>query len=305
MQFFINEKSFFKTLLSTIQKILFFSSKNLLIFFVSIIFNLIVCNSSFALESYYGDLDPTSQDNQFRNQLFRVLSQVHIVQPGTPDKIVASCPQGANCIQHRPIGYDGARRQIFGRLYLINNQGQYSVPDVYCDDILTSQNFPYGRGPGPGQIPATTVANVEHSWPQSKFSNQFSKDLQKSDLNILFPVSSQANSLRSNYSYGDVSTVKGQVCPASELGYSSDNSRQLKFTPPANIRGNVARAKFYFAVRYQMRIDAEEEDTLKRWNHEDPVDEDERSIADAIYELQKDRNPFVDHPEWIDLIADF
>jgi uncharacterized protein len=41
---------------------------------------------------------------------------------------------------------------------------------------------------------------------------------------------------------------------------------------------------------------------LKKWSEKDKVDEFERRRNEMIFRFQKNRNPFVDHPEWINLI---
>ena len=70
-------------------------------------------------------------------------------------------------------------------------------------------------------------------------------------------------------------------------------------------RGDTARAKFYFSMRYKKSIGPKEESVLRRWNDEDPVDAREMTRNDGIEEVQKNRNPFVDHPEFISQISDF
>jgi endonuclease I len=70
-------------------------------------------------------------------------------------------------------------------------------------------------------------------------------------------------------------------------------------------RGNVARALFYFAVRYDLHIDAAQEETLRLWHVEDTVDDAELKRNDAVEALQHNRNPFIDHPEFVEKIADF
>jgi hypothetical protein len=92
--------------------------------------------------------------------------------------------------------------------------------------------------------------------------------------------------------------------------------------PPWFDRGNIARSLFYMAIRYAG--DGAEEpalvltddtalinsasaymgklSTLLAWHRADPVDAGEELRNDEIYWLyQTNRNPFVDHPEWVDL----
>ncbi|MBM3465427.1 MAG: endonuclease I [Armatimonadetes bacterium] len=72
------------------------------------------------------------------------------------------------------------------------------------------------------------------------------------------------------------------------------------FVPSAG-RGAVARATFYFLVRYPHKVDRYSVEDLKallKWHREDPVSDYERHRNAAIAVLQGNRNPFVDHPEW-------
>ncbi|RYZ68005.1 MAG: nuclease, partial [Proteobacteria bacterium] len=77
------------------------------------------------------------------------------------------------------------------------------------------------------------------------------------------------------------------------------------FEPPDAHKGNVARALFYFSVRYNIKIDPIEENFLKAWNKADPVDQEESGRNEAIMKIQGNRNPFVDFPELADSIGDF
>lgn len=42
--------------------------------------------------------------------------------------------------------------------------------------------------------------------------------------------------------------------------------------------------------------------TILAWHAADPVDEDERLRNEVIYQFQGNRNPFVDHPEWVECL---
>ena len=41
---------------------------------------------------------------------------------------------------------------------------------------------------------------------------------------------------------------------------------------------------------------------LLQWHKQDPVDEYEKQRNEKIYEIQGNRNPFIDHPEWVEKI---
>lgn len=275
----------------------------------SIFLALIFSSTAFALENYYGQ-ELVSREGELaqldlKQKLFEVLKSVHVVTNGQPDQITSQCPSGKSCIQHKGLGYREARRKLFGSLFLLRSRNQYALPDIYCGRVMHESDFPANQRPGPDKIPATTVMNAEHSWPQSRFSGRFPEYLQKGDLHILFPTSAKSNSLRGNHPFGDVVTIKAQTCPASALGFVARGGGTSHFLPPPDYRGNVARAVMYFSVRYQMPISENEEESIRRWNSADPVDGDERARNDQIFAIQQIRNPFVDHPEWSDLISDF
>lgn len=204
---------------------------------------------------------------------------------------------------HHPIGYDRAREELFGKMELKSTPEGYAIHDVYCDRDYTARDFPGGQGPAPGKIPLAEVINAEHTWPQSRFGGK-EKDAQKCDLHHLFPSDSQMNAIRGNHPFGvPVSELKRTKCPSSQFGRSADG--KWVFAPPPVQRGNTARAIFYFAVRYGFSIEAAQEQELKRWSQEDPVTAQERARNDAVEKIQGNRNPFVDHPEYVDQIADF
>jgi deoxyribonuclease-1 len=261
---------------------------------------------AWSLEDYYGatlaQWDGKPSD-QFKVLLFEVLNNYHLQAAGQPDQLSASCPKSKECLVHTPIGYDSARREMFGRLYLQKHDGLFAVPDMYCNDVLDEKDFPKGKGPGPNKIPSNDIMNTEHAWPQSRFSKKFPSMLQKSDMHILFPVSSRTNSLRSNFPYGVVTEEKSQICAESALGTTAEGT--VAFLPPTVHRGKFARAVFYFSARYRMVINDEQEHTLRQWHHDDPVTEAEKAHNQEVYELQQDRNPFIDHPEWVDAVPNF
>jgi len=198
--------------------------------------------------------------------------------------------------QTRVLSYEEARKELFGNLFLENlGNNKYEIKDVYCNIRIDQKS-----GAGPGNIPSQKVINCEHTWPQSKFSKSFPAEMQKTDLHHLFPVDMKANSTRGNNPFAEVKGVPTHAdCSDSQIGQSIDGNLK-SFEPPVEHRGNVARAMYYFSTRYKMPIDASQARFLKKWNNEDPVDQEEQKRNDKIMALQGNRNPFVDHPELID-----
>ncbi|HON45232.1 MAG TPA: endonuclease [Planctomycetota bacterium] len=185
---------------------------------------------------------------------------------------------------HTSIGYDSAKVKMFS--YINNKNG--TVRCVYTGIIVQITG-----------IPANEVMNTEHTWPKSLGA---SSEPAKSDLHHLFPTDSVTNSRRSNYPFG---TVTNQTWSKGGSVLGTNSSQGTCFQPREDHRGNVARAMFYFAIRYQKSLDANQERTLRQWNREDPVDQEEMTRNDLVAQFQKKRNPFIDHPEYVDQINDF
>lgn len=204
---------------------------------------------------------------------------------------------------HHSIGYREAREVLLGKIHLQSSNGEYFIKDVYCEKDFGRRDFG-SNPPGPGLIPKETILNTEHTWPQSRFGGVGGKGVQKSDMHHLYPSDNQINSVRGNHKFGEVDHPDRELkCPQSRIG--RDPSGNWIFEPPKSHRGNVARALFYFSVRYKMALDAREEAVMRKWHMDDPVDEMERFRNDEIEKAQGNRNPFIDHPEYVDQIQDF
>ncbi|OIQ20555.1 MAG: hypothetical protein BM556_01030 [Bacteriovorax sp. MedPE-SWde] len=246
-----------------------------------------------------------SKDDVLKKKLREVISFYHEVKDGQKDWIhAAACPTGASCIRQRSdINYKEARRHLFGDIHLEQDErGNYFVKDKYCEI-----EFNKTHKVGPKRIPNSKYINCEHTWPQSRFNTGYSKSLQKNDLHHLYPVKSNANSVRSNIIFGEViGKDLGPNCTVSRRGVMDyPGSKAKAFEPPKNHRGDVARAIFYFSVRYDSPVTESEEFYLRRWHKEDPISQEERIRNDKIFAIQKNRNPFVDDETLVDQIKDF
>ena len=179
----------------------------------------------------------------------------------------------------RPVDYRAAREQMF---FKVDNHGG----EVEC--VYTGR-----RERVANQLPSDRDMNCEHTWPQSLGATGEAK----CDLHHLYPTDSKANGIRGSLPFGMVSN------PNWADGGSKCDGDKFEIRP--SHRGNAARSKFYFSMRYGKSINQEEEKILREWHTADPVDAAERARNDAIENVQHNRNPFVDHPEFVDQISDF
>jgi endonuclease I len=155
--------------------------------------------------------------------------------------------------------------------------------------------------------------NREHIWPRSLGGFNTSQG-PGTDVHNLRASNIRINSSRSNKEFdygGQAITVDG----ATET-YADEDS----FEPNDSFKGDVARAIFYMAVRYEggsgepdLELSEETDgviylfgkiSTLLDWHNLDPVDNFERRRNEVIYSYQSNRNPFIDNPELASAVFD-
>ncbi|PWJ43226.1 endonuclease [Sediminitomix flava] len=165
--------------------------------------------------------------------------------------------------------------------------------------------------------------NREHSFPTSWFGGK--NYPMYTDLVHIVPTDSYVNSRRSNYPYGEVSSASWVSENGGQLGSNNTNGySSTVFEPIDEYKGDFARIYFYMATRYQDQIANWDKnssqadavlngtsdqvfedwqlDLLLKWHYNDPVSDKEIKRNEAIYKWQNNRNPFVDHPEWVEEI---
>ena len=153
----------------------------------------------------------------------------------------------------------------------------------------------------------------EHSYPQSwmaTYGDQTKPEY--SDYHNLYPVNqNNANAVRSNKPLGEVVTVTSTFKDGT-LGL--DARGKTVYEPRNDHKGNAARAIFYMCAAYDgiggnswtlpNPISAfvnysQEQDILKKWHWQDPVDRKEIARNDYIESLQNNRNPFIDSMNYV------
>jgi deoxyribonuclease I len=148
-----------------------------------------------------------------------------------------------------------------------------------------------------GELAAEKILfNTEHVVPQSWFNED---EPMRGDLHHLFACEPGCNSMRSNYPYYDFPSYEPEY-QAKAIRDGCGMAQEGKFEPEYG-KGIVARAVFYFAIRYRSVMKIEEMIDLKlllRWHNEYHVSNYEKHRNAAIQELQGNRNPFIDFPAY-------
>lgn len=140
--------------------------------------------------------------------------------------------------------------------------------------------------------------NCEHAVPQIWADNL---PAAQGDLHHLFTSDSLTNLERSNRRLSEFSDHSHPT--TSGEGWQEPGGN--RYEPKAG-KGVLARATLYFLVRYpglvgdkQGEYTKADIDRMIRWSEEDPVSPYEQHRNQAIFELQGNCNPFIDHPEWV------
>ncbi len=211
--------------------------------------------------------------------------------------------------------------------------------DIYTDDnnpaVPETYNFTYGTNQCGNYNTEGDCYNREHTTPKSWFNDA---SPMYSDVHHLLPTDGWVNNKRGNFPYGNVtSSTYTSTDNQSKLGTGNNfGYTGTIFEPHPAFKGDLARIALYMATRYEdqvisqnwagnaeadpaMLTGAEEPDAAKRrlqiyenwflqtmvkWHNEDPVSQKEIDRNNAIFYQsgQSNRNPFVDHPEYVYLV---
>lgn len=198
--------------------------------------------------------------------------------------------------------------------------------DGYYIDMYSNCKYDHSSTHVAGASQVGQGINREHSFPKSWFGGEVSPMF--TDLTMLIPTDGFVNQRRSNYPYGVCAggvtytneemnvTMKGKLGASTYNGYTT-----TVFEPDDEYKGDFARIYFYMVTCYKSDISnwpgSGQLDyntnkykafsnwsmtMLMEWHRADPVSPKEISRNEAVYRLQGNRNPFVDHPELAEYI---
>ncbi|WNW01237.1 endonuclease [Tenacibaculum sp. HL-MS23] len=129
---------------------------------------------------------------------------------------------------------------------------------------------------------ATQTFNTEHVYPKSKLSSS-NYDVSEADLHHLRSCDATVNTQRLNYPFID--------------GTGTYKREGSTWFPGDEWKGDIARMVFYLNARYGETFDKVGSiELFIKWNKEDPVSDFERQRNNVIYDVQGNRNPFIDNP---------
>ena len=160
--------------------------------------------------------------------------------------------------------------------------------------------------------------NREHSWPNSWFGGKVMP--MYTDLHHLYPTDGYVNNRRSNYPFGETKGERyksannfSKLGACTYAGYTG-----IVFEPNDEYKGDFARTYFYMVTCYEEKladwyqnytesrptIDGStypgltswQLEMLMKWAAQDPVSQKEVDRNNAVYEIQHNRNPFIDYP---------
>ncbi len=205
-----------------------------------------------------------------------------------------------------------------------------SLLDIYSENPTSTDPYNYtstsqqcGNYSGEG-----ICYNREHLVPQSYFDD-FQTNPMKNDPFHVVPSDGSVNGVRNNLPFGEVGTANYTSQNGSKRGSMAVSDfttfSGTVFEPIDAFKGDVARAFFYFATRYENSMsnfyDAANSNTcqaksmfdgtnnkvfsdafillLIKWHKEDPVSPKEIAQNNAIYAYQGNRNPYIDNPDYV------
>ncbi len=201
---------------------------------------------------------------------------------------------------HTSFSYDRAKE------ILLHSDADPNIPGnvilIYTGRSADGSDY----GTGANQL------NREHVWAKSHGDFGTTQPT-GTDCHNLRPIDMSVNTTRSNKDFDNCPTGT-QDAEATECYYTSD-----AWEPRDAVKGDVARIIFYMATRYEGEngeVDLEPADyvntypnplhgklsTLLAWNIADPPDSFEIRRNNEIFKWQKNRNPFIDNPEFANLI---
>ena len=210
---------------------------------------------------------------------------------------------------HKKISYGSGEDKTWGAFYTTDavvENGKRRVLDMYSAE----KRYFGSKGS------AVSGMNIEHSVAKSWWGGN--QNNAYCDIHHLNPSDQNANSRKSNYPLGELTSVSWENGVTFVGKANIDGKSQNAYEPCDEYKGDFARVFMYMFTCYQdltweytwMNYEKSTYPTLKpwavelllKWHKQDPVSEKEVNRNNAVYAVQGNRNPFVDYPQLADYV---
>ena len=260
-----------------------------LVFCLLFQFNNILASSA---DDYYSSIDSSARDDELLSQLKTLINNHHV------------------------LSYD----EVWDAFATIDDNDSTDCPAT--DDIKGLYSmYCWTRSEQCGSFHQEgDCYNREHSWPKSWWGGFENGKNAQTDLFHLYPTDGYVNERRGSLALGKVTSADYESSNGCKMGSCSvDGFTGTCFEVNDDYKGELARSYFYISTCYREEFDCCDEDgvnkweikdwmenILREWHHQYPPSDREKTRNELIYtHFQKNRNPYIDHPEWVDQIADF
>lgn len=269
-------------------------------------------------------------------------------------QVNTSSPEQLRCSLHETI--KGHTKYPYGWIQLeVADEDPLNSSAIL--DIYRNCSYPKPGARVGGSGAAATCGSIsglrynrEHVWPRSLGFNAGSQGANDAlaahnDFHMLHLSDELFNAHRGNKPFAYCPQVSGCLedrtinyagqgggdgtYPGNSNWYTTNDGNNGSYEVWHKVRGNMARAIFYMAIRYEGIPSEDAHDgnipdleltdnrsliintphtasvaymglltTLLEWHLQDPVDDRERDRNQVNFSFQGNRNPFIDHPEW-------
>ena len=261
------------------------TTKNRMKRFVSSIFLLLLVVCATAQKEYYTSVDGVKGGAELKTALHKLIKN------------------------HKKISYGKGEEKTWGAFYTTDaviENGKRRVLDMYSAE----KRYFGSKGS------AVDGMNIEHSVAKSWWGGN--QNNAYCDIHHLNPSDQNANSRKSNYPLGELTSVSWDNGVTFVGKAMVDGKSQNAYEPCDEYKGDFARVFMYMFTCYQdltweytwMNYEKSAYPTLKpwavelllKWHEQDPVSEKEVNRNNAVYAVQGNRNPYVDYPQLADYV---
>lgn len=245
----------------------------------------VIADAATTIESYYQPLadDMSKTGTAFRTELASLITSTHSYNPS----------------------YSGLRN-IFDESDADPNKSGNIIW------FYTGTSVPFNGSFGS----SSGTTNREHVWPKNAGKAFPAESEAGSDAHHLRPTEQSLNSTRSDNSFGEVPQTNANIVDEAgktnypSLCYMANNT----FYPGAGFRGATARILMYVQTRWGDQFNLSfvlgngnnktigDIEDLFKWHLLEPPTEAEKARNEVVFGIQGNRNPFIDHPEYAEMI---